>query len=207
MFGFFSRKKKSISSGVRTIPIADLAPLWRGPDEGIAVDSQVVDYEIDTEHHGHSNSKSPVGVDSRDGETTPDLDRIMNNSANGSDLWFDTNGFFSILKAHLDASRTSAFQYNGRAYYTIDTIAKVLNDQRKEKNLELLDPQAVIDFFKSDRGLESGKYVMRFDQGLPTKIYLYSHPYLEIKKSVSISPVDETGRRLKSMKPIKKHKP
>ncbi|MGD8702431.1 MAG: hypothetical protein PVH26_08325, partial [Desulfosarcina sp.] len=143
MFGFFSRKKKSISSGVRTIPIADLAPLWRGPDEGIAVDSQVVDYEIDTEHHGHSNSKSPVGVDSRDGETTPDLDRIMNNSANGSDLWFDTNGFFSILKAHLDAGRTSAFQYNGRAYYTIDTVAKVLNDQRKEKNLDLLDPQAV----------------------------------------------------------------
>jgi hypothetical protein len=40
MFGFFSRKKKSISSGVRTIPIADLAPLWRGPDEGIAVDAK-----------------------------------------------------------------------------------------------------------------------------------------------------------------------
>lgn len=207
MFGFFSRKKKSISSGIRTIPIADLAPLWRDPDEGISVDDQAVDEKIDIEHNGHSNSKSPVGVDSRVGETNPDLDRIMNNSANGSDLWFDTKGFFSILKAHLDTGRTSAFQYNGRAYYTIDTIAKVINDQRRVKNLELLDPQAVIDFLKSDRGLESGKYVMRFDQGLPTKIYLYSHPYPKIKKSVSSSPVDETGRRLKSIKPIKKHRP
>ena len=205
MFGFFSRKQKSISSAVRIVPIADLAPLWRDPGEGIAADGQAMDEKIDIEHNGHSNGKSPLGVDSRDDATNPDLDRIINNSANGSDLWFDTNGFFSVLKSHLGAGRTSAFQYNGRAYYTIDTIAMVLNDQRKKKNLDTLDPQAVIDFFKSDRGLESGKYVMRFNQGLPTKIYLYSHTCPESKKSERSGPVDETGRFLKSIKPIKKH--
>ena len=55
--------------------------------------------------------------------------------------------------------------------------------------------------------LESGKYVMRFDTGLPTKTYLYSHPYPGSEDSGSSRPVDEDGRHLKSIKPIKAHKP
>jgi hypothetical protein len=207
MFGFFSRKKKLHPSGIRTIPIADLAPLWRDPNEGIAANGKAADVNGDDAQRGLPNSKFPGVAASKHSGKNPNFEPPVSSPANGNPPWFDEQGLFTALKAHLGAGRTSAFQYNGRAYYTLDTVAKALNGQRRVKNLELLDPQAVIEFFKSDRGLESGKYVMRFDAGLPTKIYLYSHPYPESEISGSSSPADEAGRRLKSIKPIKAHKP
>jgi hypothetical protein len=86
------------------------------------------------------------------------------------------------------------------AYYTIETVSKVINEQRTMQNLEPMDPKAVIEFFKSGRGLDSGKYSMRYESGLPSKIYLYTHPFAEEKVSGKSRPVDSTGRRLKSLK-------
>ena len=83
----------------------------------------------------------------------------------------------------------------------------MLNAKRAEHNLDSMDPKAVIDFFKPGRGLDSGKYVMRFESGLPTKIYLYTHPAAIKNESGQQRPVDETGRRLKSLNPIKERNP
>ena len=207
MFGFFSRKKKLHPSGIRTIPIADLAPLWRDPNEGVTADSKAADINGDDVQKGLPNSKFPGIAASKHGRTNPNSEPAVFGPANGNAPWFDEQALLATLKTHLKAGRTTAFQYNGRAYYTLDTVAEALNGQRRVKNLELLDPRAVIEFFESDRGLESGKYAMRFDAGLPTKIYLYSHPYPGSEDSGSSRPVDEDGRRLKSIKPIKAHKP
>ncbi|BBO77492.1 hypothetical protein DSCW_49090 [Desulfosarcina widdelii] len=203
MFGFFSRKKKLHPSGIRTIPIADLAPLWRDTNDVVAVDGNAGD----DAQKGLRNSKFPGAVASKHRGTSPNLDPTANRPLNRNDPWFDEKGLLATLKTHLKAGRTTAFQYNGRAYYTLDTVAEALNGQRRVKNLELLDPRAVIEFFESDRGLESGKYAMRFDAGLPTKTYLYSHLYPETEDSGRNRPVDETGRRLKSLKSIKAHRP
>ncbi|MCP5048336.1 MAG: hypothetical protein GY940_14290, partial [bacterium] len=100
----------------------------------------------------------------------------------------------------LGAGRTSAFQYNGMAYYTIETVSKVIDEKRAIQNLEPMEPKAVIEFFKSGRGLDSGKYSMRYETGLPSKIYLYTHPLAGEKVSGKSRPVDATGRRLKSLK-------
>ena len=66
-----------------------------------------------------------------------------------------------------------------------------------------MDPVDVIDFLKADRGLKSGKYVMRFASGLPAKVYLYSHPFAGEIEFGMRNPVDESERQLKSVKPIK----
>ena len=116
--------------------------------------------------------------------------------------WFDEKRFFAEMKAKLEENRTSAFRYNGNAYYTLDTVARALNRQRRDKSLEPMQPQAVIDFFQANRILKSGKYVMRFDVGLPVKIYLYSHACQASKNSKDEPPITENGRRLKNIKPM-----
>lgn len=207
MFGFFSRKKKLHSSGIRTIPIADLAPLWRDPNEGVDTGGNTADINGDDAQKGLPNSKLPGMAASKHGRTKPNSEPAVFGPANGSAPWFDEQALLATLKTHLKAGRTTAFQYNGRAYYTLDTVAEALNGQRRVKNLERLDPRAVIEFFESDRVLKSGKYAMRFDTGLPTKTYLYSYPYPGSEDSGRNRTVDETGRLLKSIKPIKAHKP
>lgn len=195
------------SSGIRTIPIADLAPLWRDPDEGVDTGGKAADINGDDAQKGLPISKSPGMTPSKHRGTKPNSEHAVFSPTNGCAPWFDEQGLLATLKTHLKAGRTTAFQYNGMAYYTLDTVAEALNGQRRIKNLELLAPRAVIEFFESDHGLKSGKYAMRFDAGLPTKTYLYSHPYPGSEDSASCRPVDENGRRLKSIKSIKAHKP
>jgi hypothetical protein len=207
MFGFFSRKKKLYPSGIRTIRIADLAPLWRDTNDAVAVDGKAADDNADDAQKRLRNSRLPGAVASKHSGTNLNLDPTASHPLNRNDPWFDEKGLSATLKTHLEAGRTSAFQYDGKAYYTLDIVAKALNGQRGVKDLDSLDPPAVIEYFKSDRGLESGKYVLRFDTGLPTKTYLYSHPYPGSEDSASCRPVDENGRRLKSIKSIKAHKP
>ncbi|BBO83239.1 hypothetical protein DSCO28_38050 [Desulfosarcina ovata subsp. sediminis] len=207
MFEFFSRKKSLFSSGIRTISIAELAPLWRDSNEGITGDNQTADANLD------DSQKEVVGggADS----TTNIEDRIMDSDSKPKEkileddnaAWFDGKRFFSDLKVKLDENQTSAFRYNKNAYFTLDIVARALNRQRQDKYLEPMQPQTVIDFFQSRRILKSGKYVMRFDAGLPAKIYLYSHPCQESEKSKSKLPITENGRRLKSIKPMDKRKP
>ncbi len=183
MFGLFSRKKKSYIAGIRTISIADLATLWRDSDEVLADDGKASDIKLEDTRGGKSKGKA---------------------ADNGNDAWFDEKRFFPDLKKRLENFRTSAFRYKANAYYTLDTIAKELNQQRKVNNLEPLEPNDVIDFIHSNQILDSGKYMLRFDVGLPTKIYLYSHPCPANEKSVRNSPIVENGRRLKSIKLMKK---
>ncbi|BBO80782.1 hypothetical protein DSCO28_13480 [Desulfosarcina ovata subsp. sediminis] len=204
MFEFFSKKKRSRSSNVRTVSIVDLAPLWRDPNEGITGNGQTED--------GNSDDSQKGGVGGGSDSNTNMEDRTINSDSkpkegileDDNEAWFDEKRFFSELKVKLDVNQTSAFRYNGNAFYNLDTVARALNRQRQDKYLEPMQPQAVIDFFQSRRILKSGKYMMRFDAGLPAKIYLYSHPYQESEKSKSKLPIIENGRRLKSIKPIKK---
>jgi hypothetical protein len=207
MFGLFSRRKRSCSSRLRTISIADLAPLWRDPNEGIAKDSQATDVNFDDAHNRGAGGETDSTTNLEDEKVNSDSKRRERILADGNAAWFDEKRFFSELNAKLDENRTSAFRYNANAYYTLDTVARALNLQRRHKSLEPLQPHAVIDFFQSKRILKSGKYVMRFDVGLPAKIYLYSHPCQEIEKSKSNRPITENGRRLKSIKPMDKRKP
>jgi len=207
MFGFFSRKKKSCFSNVRTVSIADLAPLWRDPNEGVSGDSQAAGSNFD------DSQKSTVGGGS--GGNTNLGDRIIGSNSrpkeerleDDNEAWFDEKRFFSELKVKLDRNQTSAFRYSANAYYTLDIVARALNRQRQDKYLEPLQPQAAIDFFQSRGILKSGKYMMRFDTGLPAKVYLYSHPWQESENSNSRRPITENGRRLKSIKPMDKRKP
>jgi hypothetical protein len=181
--------------------------LWRDPNEGVTADSKAADIKSKDVHKGLPNNKFPGMAGSKHRGTKPKSESAGFSPANGTAPWFDEQALLATLKTHLKAGRTSAFQYNGRAYYTLDTVAEALNGQRRVKNLERLDPRAVIEFFESDHGLKSGKYAMRFDAGLPTKTYLYSHPYPDSEDSGRNRPVDENGRLLKSIKSIKAHKP
>ena len=207
MFEFFSRKKKSCFSNARTISIADLAPLWRDFNEIITDDSLAADTNSDDSQKGAvgGGSNSNTNLENRiiNSDSKPKEGALEND--NGA--WFDENRFFSELKVKLDANQISAFRYNKNAYYSLDTVARVLNRLRQDKYLEPMQPQAVIIFFQSRRILKSGKYMMRFDKGLPAKIYLYSHPCQENEKSKSKLPITENGRLLKSIKPMDKRKP
>ena len=207
MFGFFSKKKRSCSRDLRTISIADLVPLWRDPNEGITGDSQAAGSNFDDSQKGtvggRSNSNTNLGDRLIASDSKPKEERLEDDK----EAWFDEKCFFSELKVKLDANQTSAFRYSGNAYYTLDIVARVLNRQRQDKYLEPLQPQAVIHFFQSRRILKSGKYVIRFDAGLPAKIYLYSHPCQESENSNSRLPITENGRILKSIKPMNKPKP
>ena len=207
MFKFFSRKKRACSSNVRTISIADLAPLWRDANEGITGDSQTAGANFDDSQKGTVGvgSNSNTNLENRiiNSDSKPEEERLEDDN----EAWFDEKRFLSELKVKLDANQTSAFRYIGNAYYTLDIVARALNRQRQDKRLEPLQPQAVIELFKSSHILKSGKYMMRFDAGLPAKIYLYSHPCQESENSNSRLPITENGRILKSIKPMNKPKP
>ena len=196
MFSFLFRKRKLLQSSIRKIPISDLAPLWRDPDEFGADDSKVEVVKADDTKGGRERKQRCASVDLNTILTQPNIDHPTNNN----DAWYDEQGLIRTLKTFLGAGRTSAFQYNGMAYYTIETVSKVINEQREIQNLEPMDPKAVIEFFKSERGVDSGKYLMRYESGLPSKIYLYTHPFAGEKVSGKSRPVDSTGRRLKSLK-------
>ncbi len=200
MFAFFSRKKRSGLSGIRTISIADLAPLWRDCNEAIG---QTLDAQSDdTQREGASGGiQSATQLENGEIESGPKQKEVLEDE---DAAWFDEKRFFAEMKDKLEENRTSAFRYNGNAYYTLDTVARALNRQRRDKSLEPLQPQAVIDFFQTNRLLKSGKYVMRFDTGLPVKIYLYSHTYQASENSKSEPPVTENGRHLKSIKAMEK---
>ena len=146
---------------------------------------------------------SPVAVDLETLVTRTDL----HPSTNNNDSWYDEKELMGALKWFLGSGKTFAFVYEGKCYFTLDKITEALNAQRAEHNLDSMDPRSVIEFFKQGRGLDSGKYVMRFESGLPTKIYLYTHPATAENESGQQRPVDETGRRLKSLKPIKERNP
>ena len=207
MFEFLLRKKDSCFSNARTISIADLAPLWRDSNEIITDDSPAVDKNSDDSQKGTvgGGSNSNTNLENRiiNSDSKPKEGALEND--NGA--WFDEKRFFSELEGKLNLNQTSAFRYNKNAYYSLDTVARVLNRQRQDKYLEPMQPQAVIEFFQSRRILKTGKYVMRFDAGLPAKIYLYSHPCQESEKSKSKLPITENGRCLKSIIPMDKRKP
>ena len=204
---FSQKKKKSCFSNVRTISIADLAPLWRDSNEIITDDSPAADTNFD------DSQKGTVGGGSNNNTNLEN--RIINSDSKPKEgvleddngAWFDEKRFFSELEGKLNLNQTSAFRHNKNAYYSLDTVARVLNRLRQDKYLEPMQPQAVIDFFQSRSILISGKYVMRFDAGLPAKIYLYSHPCRESENSNSRLPITENGRILKSIKPMDKRKP
>ncbi len=200
MFGLLSRNRKSLATGTRTIPIAELSPLWREPE--------TIAGEPDSTQIGHHKPKkassthpSATGLETFVTRTDPPP------ALNNNDVWYDETAFMESLRGVLDGGKTSGFVYRQRAYYTLDTVTDVFNTQRADHKLEPLDPGAVIAFFKSDRGLASGKYVMRFESGLPIKIYLYSHPAGGKIKTRQQRPFDDTGRRMKSLKPINAGKP
>jgi len=199
MFGIFLKKKRLNPSNVRTIPIAELAPLWRDPDEFEAFSSKAETGKFDVPQGRITDNKSPRAVDLETLVTRADL----HPSTNNNDSWYDEKELIGALKWFLSAGKTKAFVYEEKAYYTLDMITEVLDAQRAKHNLDPMDPKSVIEFFKQGRGLYSGKYVMRFDSGLPTKIYLYTHPATAENESMQQLPVDETGRRLKILKPIK----
>ena len=203
MFGIFLKKKRLNPSNVRTIPIAELALLWRESDEFEAFPIKPETENIDTPRGRIADNKNPGAVDLETLVTRADLHPPTNNN----DAWYDEKALMEDLKRFLGAGKTKAFVYEDKACYTLDAITEALNEQRAEHNLDPMDPKAVIDFFKQGRGLDSGKYVMRFESGLPTKIYLYTHPAAAKNKSGQQRPVDETGRRLKSLKPIKEYNP
>jgi hypothetical protein len=203
MFGFFLKKKRLNPSDVRTIPIAELAPLWHDPDEFGTDGSKVEDEKFDVPQGRIADNKDPGAVDLETLVSRADSHPPTNNN----DAWYDEKALMDALKGFLGAGKTKAFVYEDKACYTLDAITEALNEQRAEHNLDPMDPKAVIDFFKQGRGLDSGKYVMRFESGLPTKIYLYTHPVAIKNESGQQRPVDETGRRLKSLKPIKEYNP
>ena len=203
MFGIFLKKKRLNPSNVRTIPIAELALLWRESDEFEAFPSKAETENIDIPRGRIADNKNPGAVDLETLVTRTDLHPPTNNN----DAWYDEKALMEDLKRFLGAGKTKAFVYEDKACYTLDAITEALNEQRAEHNLDPMDPKAVIDFFKQGRGLDSGKYVMRFESGLPTKIYLYTHPVAIKSESGQQRPVDETGRRLKSLKPIKEYNP
>jgi hypothetical protein len=203
MFGIFLKKKRLNPSNVRTIPMAELAPLWRDPDEFETFLIKTETGKFDVPQGGITDNKRPGAVDLETLVTRTDLNPPTNNN----DAWYDEKALIAALKGFLSAGKTFAFVYEEKAYYTFDAITEVLNAQRAKHNLDFMDPKAVIDFFKQGRGLDSGKYVMRFESGLPTKIYLYIHPAAVKNESSQQRPIDETGRRLKSLKPIKEYNP
>ena len=203
MFGIFLKKKRLNPSNVRTILIAELALLWRESDEFESFPSKAETENIDIPRGRIADIKNPGAVDLEILITRTDLHPPTNNN----DAWYDEKALLEDLESFLGAGKTKAFVYEDKACYTLDAITKALNAQRAEYNLDPMDPKAVIDFFKQGRGLDSGKYVMRFDSGLPTKIYLYTHPTAVKSESGQQRPVDETGRRLKSLKPIKEYDP
>jgi hypothetical protein len=176
-----------------------LAPLWRDPKEVEAFSSKVEAGKFAVPRGRIADNKSLGAVDIETLVTPTDLHPPTNNN----DAWYDEKNLIAALKRFLGAGKTKAFVYEEKAYYTLDMITEVLNAQRAEHSLDPMDPKAVIDFFKPGRGLDSGKYVIRFESGLPTKIYLYTHPAAIKNESGQQRPVDETGRRLKSLKPIK----
>lgn len=177
--------------------------MWRDPDEFEAFSNKAEALKMDVPQERTADNKSPVAVDLETLVTQTDFHPPTNNS----DAWYDEKDLIAALKGLLGAGKTKAFVYEEKAYYTLDTITEVLNAKRAEHNLDPTDPKSVIDFFKQGRGLDSGKYVMRFESGLPTKVYLYTHPAAVKNESGQQHPVDETGRRLKSLKPIKEHNP
>jgi hypothetical protein len=89
MFGFFSRKKKLHPSGIRTIPIADLAPLWRDPNEGVDTDAKAADINGDDAQKGLPNSKLPGMAGSKHRGTKPKSEPAGFGPANGTAPWFD----------------------------------------------------------------------------------------------------------------------
>ena len=203
MISYLFRKRKLRPSSIRKIPISDLAPLWRDPDEFEAFSNKAEAIKMDVPRGRIADNKSPGAVELETLVTPTDL----HPTANNNDAWYDEKDLIAALKGFLGAGKTKAFVYEDKAYYTLDTITDVLNSKRAEHNLDPMDPKAAIDFFKPGRGLDSGKYVMRFESGLPTKIYLYTHPVAVKNDSGQQRPVDESGRRLKSLKPVKESNP
>lgn len=185
---------------VTTIPLGELAKLWRDPIEPkVVVQKEKI-------------AEPKPGNEPSEAETPPvDLTTLIGTEqkppSNNNDSWFDKTALLTVLQSRISHGRTSAFVHQGMAYYTLQTVSKTLNKQRRHHHLKSLTPNEVIAFFKSEkeRGLSSGKYLLRFDKGLPVKVYLYSHPVTNKKLSELPLPVDETGRRLKSLKPIKGH--
>ena len=203
MFGTFLKKKRLNPSNVRTIPISELGPLWRDSDEPATVSSKFETRKADNPQGRIADNISPGAVDLEALVTRNDLHLSTNNN----DSWYDEKELMDTLKWFLDSRKTFAFVYEGKCYFTLDKITEALNAQRAKHNLDPMDSRSVIEFFKQGRGLDSGKYVMRFESGLPTKVYLYTHPAAVKNESGQQHPVDETGRRLKNLKPIKEHNP
>ena len=198
MFGFLPRKRRLRATGIRTIPIGELAALWRKPDESDANSRGVESRETKVPESRKAESADRKAASPTSPATGPELD-----PSNRDDAWYDETRLLDALKRLLAAGTPSAFVYRQKAYYSLDAVSEALNAQREEHTLEPLDPGSVIEFFKAGRGLDSGKYVMRFETGLPVKIYLYSHPADGRKESVRHRPLDESGCRLKSLKLIK----
>lgn len=207
MIGHLFKILKKRPAPVTTIPLGELATLWLDPDEPkpVAKEGKVADAANDSVINDPGQAESPpvdLAVLIGAGKTPP---------VNSDDPWFDKKALLATLQSHISAGCISAFVYHGTAYYTLETVSRALSEQRRNFDHKPLTPNEVIAFFKSDsgpeRGLSSGKYLLRFDKGLPVKVYLYTHPVTGEKASGPTLPVDETGRRLKSLTPIKGHTP
>jgi hypothetical protein len=197
MIGHLFKILRKRPAPVKTIPLGELATLWLDPGEpkAIAKEGKITE----TRNDPCEAESPPVDLAALIGaDKTP--------SVNSGDPWFDKKAFMATLLNYI-AGRTSAFVYHGTAYYTLETVSNALNKQRRNHNHKPLTPNGVIAFFNSDseseRGLSNGKYLLRFDKGLPVKVYLYTHPLTGEKASGTTLPIDGTGRRLKSLNPIK----
>ena len=113
MFSFLFRKRKLRPSSIRKIPISDLAPLWRDPDDFGTDDSKVEVVKADDTKEGREKKQSFASVDLNTILTQPNIDHPTNNN----DAWYDEQGLIRALKTFLGAGRTSAFSFNGKAYY------------------------------------------------------------------------------------------
>jgi hypothetical protein len=114
--------------------------------------------------------------------------------------WFDEKAFMEILKKRVDQGLTSAFMMDGVGYFNLEVVTDCLNTLRLEAGLSELAPKEVIRFSAPEFRLQSHKYALRFNKGEPSKTYLYSVPIGEMEIHQRNPPLDEDGRRLKSVK-------
>ncbi len=80
MFGIYLKKKRLNPSNVRTIPIAELAPLWRDPDEFEAYLIKPETGKFDVPQGRIADNKSPGAVNLETLVTRTDLHPPTNNN-------------------------------------------------------------------------------------------------------------------------------
>ncbi|WP_054691467.1 hypothetical protein [Desulfosarcina cetonica] len=95
MFEFFSKKKRSRSSNVRTVSIVDLAPLWRDPNEGITGNGQTEDDNSDDSQKGVVGGGSDSNTNMEDRTINSDSKPKEGILEDENEAWFDENVFRS----------------------------------------------------------------------------------------------------------------